>query len=76
MRPTAVVGQVVVQNAFCMVLVVDDDVVEAVPVEGADRRSQRALAWRLRRRVQSTRTRGRKSALKIESLSWTRKRGC
>ena len=40
----------VVQNALCMVLDVDDDVVEAVPAEGADRRSQKALAWRLRRR--------------------------
>ena len=36
MRPAMIVGQVVAENPFRMRLVLDDDVVEAVPAEGAD----------------------------------------
>jgi hypothetical protein len=36
MGPAMVVGQVVVEHALGMLLVLDDDVVEAVPAQGTD----------------------------------------
>jgi hypothetical protein len=44
MGPAMVVGQVVVENALGMLLVFDDDVVEAVPVEGSDHARAEGIA--------------------------------
>ena len=50
MGPAMVVGQVVVENALGMLLVFDDDVVEAVPVQGTDDPlAKRIGRWRARR---------------------------
>ena len=46
MGPAMIVGQVVVENAFGMPLVLDDDVVEAVPAQGTDYRlAERIGRW-------------------------------
>src|SRR5450432_3273957 len=67
MGPAMVVGQVVVENALRMLLVLDDDVVEAVPAQGTDHPLPNALAVGARggvarSRVPSPRTRRWKSA--------------
>src|ERR1035438_2060392 len=50
MGPAMVVGPVVVENALGMLLVLDDDVVEAVPAEGADHALAEGIGRRRARR--------------------------
>jgi hypothetical protein len=50
MGPAMVVGEVVVENALGMLLVFDDDVVEAVPAEGADHALAEGIGRRRARR--------------------------
>ena len=50
MGPAMVVGRVVVENALGMLLVFDDDVVEAIPAEGADHALAEGIGRRRARR--------------------------
>ena len=76
MGPAMVVGQAVVENARGMLLILDDDVVEAVPAQGthcplAEHMAVGAPGGVARSRVPSPRMRRWKSVPSIEPRSWT-----
>ena len=69
MWPTVVVGYVVMENPLGLVFVLDDDVVEAVPAEGADHPlAERVGLGRARRRGEESGAESADAAAKVGAV--------